>query len=172
MANSENILIVKIESDGKHNETFLRKELKPETKISDLIRKVEKKLSNGDKCYTHKDYNILYIDPDGKDDIIDDIEENNEMPLSQFCTKENILYIEVRPLGLLSKIAVTVTNKTSSEVPIIQGNRSRWEYHTVKQNYELGFELEKDAALNARNSKGNYCYIHFYRVAKSSIFRA
>ena len=154
MANSENILIVKIESSGKHNETFLRKELKPETKISKLRKKVEKKLSAGDKSYTEDDYTIWYIGPDGNEDTIENTEENNDLPLSQFCTEENILYIKVRPLGLGPKITVTVTNKTPKEVSVIQGKRSRWEYHNVKPNYELSFELETDVAFKAGDTKG------------------
>ena len=151
MANGENILIVKIESDGKHDETFLRKELKPETKISDLRKKVEKNLGDG---YSSSDFTILYIDPDGNEDIIDDIEENNDLPLSSFCAKKKILYISIRTLG--SKVIVTVTNKTSEEVPVIQGKRSRWEYHNIKPNYELNFELEKDASLKTGISKGTF----------------
>ena len=148
MESDETVLIVKIEASGKLDETFLRKALKPETKIGNLRRKVEEKLPD----FTRSEYKIGYIDSDGNEETIDDIDETDELPLSDFCPNEKILYIEPRSLG--SDVKVRVTNKTLKAIPVVKGKTSRWEYLIIKPNVELGFGLEKEFSLKVGNAKG------------------
>ena len=88
------------------------------------------------------------------DEILSDILGPNDKTL---CVIKRPLYLRSkRHKGayLTYKVTVTVTNKTKEGISIIQGKRSRWEFHTMEPNHELGFALETDYSF-----KGKKCLI-------------